>query len=95
MRVAATLDAEPPIFYVRDNGMGIEPKYHEKIFGLFECLDSEASEGTGIGLALVKRIVLNNSALVHSNTISSATPSSSPSRGRSRSRPRPKAGASS
>ncbi|MCP3958193.1 MAG: hypothetical protein GY719_10110, partial [bacterium] len=37
--------------------MGIDPKYHEKIFGLFERLDPEASEGTGIGLALVKRIV--------------------------------------
>ena len=37
-------------------GMGIDPKYHEKVFGLFERLDSSI-EGTGIGLALVKRIV--------------------------------------
>jgi PAS domain S-box-containing protein len=44
------------VFYVRDNGMGIEPKYHERIFGLFNKLDPQ-SEGTGIGLALVKRIV--------------------------------------
>ncbi len=43
-------------FFVRDNGMGIAPEYHQKIFGLFEKLDP-ASEGTGIGLALVKRIV--------------------------------------
>ncbi|MCP3963983.1 MAG: histidine kinase, partial [bacterium] len=48
---------EPPTFYVRDNGMGIERKYHEKVFELFERLDPEASEGTGIGLALVKRII--------------------------------------
>ncbi|MCP5028654.1 MAG: histidine kinase, partial [Actinomycetia bacterium] len=48
---------ELPTFYVRDNGIGIEPKYQEKVFGLFERLDPEASEGTGIGLALVKRIV--------------------------------------
>ncbi len=46
-----------PIFFVRDNGIGIDPRYHEKIFDLFERLDLEASEGTGIGLALVKRIV--------------------------------------
>jgi signal transduction histidine kinase len=36
--------------------MGIDPQYHERIFGLFNKLDSQ-SEGTGIGLALVKRIV--------------------------------------
>ena len=45
-----------PIVFVRDNGLGIDPKYHEKVFGLFDKLDSH-SEGTGIGLALVKRIV--------------------------------------
>ncbi len=48
---------ELPTFYVRDNGMGIERKYHEKVFELFERLAPEGSEGTGIGLALVKRIV--------------------------------------
>jgi signal transduction histidine kinase len=49
-------DGEEPIFFVKDNGKGIEKKYHEKIFGLFEKLDP-ASEGTGVGLALVKRII--------------------------------------
>ena len=44
------------VFFVKDNGIGIEPKYHEKIFGLFDKLDV-SSPGTGIGLALVKRIV--------------------------------------
>lgn len=45
-----------PTFFVKDNGIGIEPAYHTKIFGLFEKLDPTV-EGTGIGLALVKRIV--------------------------------------
>jgi len=51
----ATGDGDP-VFFVRDNGMGIDPRYHEKIFSLFDKLDS-TSEGTGLGLALVKRIV--------------------------------------
>jgi two-component system, chemotaxis family, sensor kinase Cph1 len=45
-----------PIVFVRDNGLGIDPQYHERIFSLFDKLDPR-SEGTGIGLALVKRIV--------------------------------------
>jgi two-component system, LuxR family, sensor kinase FixL len=44
------------VLYVKDNGRGIDPRYHHKIFGLFEKIDSD-TEGTGIGLALVKRIV--------------------------------------
>ena len=44
------------VLYVADNGMGIEPQYHDKVFGLFERLDAE-SEGSGVGLALAKRIV--------------------------------------
>ena len=45
-----------PIFHVRDNGIGIPAQHHERIFGLFNKLDVK-SAGTGIGLALVKRIV--------------------------------------
>jgi signal transduction histidine kinase len=48
--------ANETIFFVRDNGIGIEPQYQTKIFGLFEKLDP-STEGTGIGLALVKRIL--------------------------------------
>jgi len=44
------------VFFVRDNGMGIEPEYFERIFGLFNKLDT-GNDGTGIGLALVKRII--------------------------------------
>jgi signal transduction histidine kinase len=45
-----------PVFYVGDNGIGIEQRFHERIFGIFHKLDAR-SEGTGIGLALVKRII--------------------------------------
>jgi len=44
------------ILYFRDNGMGIDSAYHKKVFGLFEKLDA-LSDGTGIGLALIKRII--------------------------------------
>ena len=47
---------DKPIFYVRDNGLGIDAMHQDRIFGLFNKLDA-SSEGTGIGLALVKRIV--------------------------------------
>jgi len=44
------------VFFVRDNGAGIDPRYQAKVFGLFEQLNPKG-EGTGMGLALVKRIV--------------------------------------
>jgi PAS domain S-box-containing protein len=45
-----------PIFFVKDNGIGVAHEYHERIFGLFNKLDPQ-SEGSGIGLSLVKRII--------------------------------------
>lgn len=56
IKVGARQEKENWIFYVRDNGVGIEPAYHERVFGLFNKLDPN-SEGTGVGLALVKRII--------------------------------------
>jgi signal transduction histidine kinase len=47
---------ELPVFFVRDNGVGIAPRHQERVFRLFDKLDA-SSEGTGVGLALVRRIV--------------------------------------
>jgi signal transduction histidine kinase len=47
---------EAQLVYVKDNGPGIPPDYHDKIFGLFYRLDL-SSEGTGVGLAVAKKIM--------------------------------------
>jgi PAS domain S-box-containing protein len=47
---------KPAVLFVRDNGIGIAPEFHERVFGLFNRLDQNI-DGTGVGLTLVKRIV--------------------------------------
>ncbi len=44
-----------PWLYVQDNGCGIDPAYHERIFGMFQRLGRD-TDGSGVGLAIVKRI---------------------------------------
>lgn len=53
-------------FSVTDNGPGIEPEYHDRIFGIFQTLESrDRVEGTGIGLSVVKKIVeLNGGSII-------------------------------
>ena len=54
--VTATMDEEFLTCCVADKGIGIDPKFQDRIFGLFDRLD-QSYEGNGIGLALVKRII--------------------------------------
>jgi signal transduction histidine kinase len=51
------------VFFVRDNGIGIERRHHERIFDLFHRLDPRG-EGTGMGLTLAKRIVETHSGRI-------------------------------
>jgi signal transduction histidine kinase len=48
-------------FYLRDNGIGIDPDHHRKIFEMFHRVErTRDEEGTGLGLAIVERIVANH-----------------------------------
>ena len=50
-------------FYVKDNGIGIEPEFHDRVFGLFDKLNPD-TPGTGVGLTLVKRIIEEHGGLI-------------------------------
>jgi len=57
IHVSARDGDEAVEFSVRDNGVGIDPQYHEQIFGIFKRLQGREVPGTGMGLAIAKRIV--------------------------------------
>jgi signal transduction histidine kinase len=56
IRIGLDTSGDEPVFFVQDNGIGIESRYLDRIFNLFEKLDG-TTEGTGVGLAIAKRII--------------------------------------
>jgi light-regulated signal transduction histidine kinase (bacteriophytochrome) len=57
IQVSAQKDPEGWLFSVRDNGIGIEPQDSDRVFGMFKRLHGSEIPGTGIGLALCRKIV--------------------------------------
>jgi PAS domain S-box-containing protein len=57
IRVSARLSGREWCFSIADNGIGIDPQYAERVFGIFKRLHGRDNPGTGIGLAICKKIV--------------------------------------
>ncbi len=85
IEIGCRVSGEETVCFVRDNGIGIDPRDHQRVFELFRQLDRE-SEGTGVGLTLAQRIVevhegriwIESEGLGHGSTFCFSLPTNRP-----------------
>lgn len=65
VHIEGVIEGEETIYQIKDNGIGIQVDHHDKVFELFKRMDNVKDiEGTGVGLAIVKRIVEKHNARI-------------------------------
>lgn len=70
IEVGCLTDRDPVVYYVKDNGVGFNMKYYSRLFGVFERLHRrEEFDGTGIGLAIVQKIVQRHGGAVWAEAV--------------------------